>query len=158
MGLYCQLIDTLHFKFRGVCVGGKAYNCLTRLFSYVSFGGIYPCVCVPDRLLPGQRGPLWLCAMQYCESCTSPRTPEHLLYQYHAHLRPLLWRHLHPDTHLMEQLFNVSPSPPPDPPDLPHTNSSPQLRGTCSVGDLTLLLPEWRLGREVKILLGDCGY
>ncbi|XP_046871698.1 ectopic P granules protein 5 homolog [Hypomesus transpacificus] len=76
MGLYCQLIDTLHFKFR-------------------------------DRLLPGQRGPLWLCAMQYCESCTSPRTPEHLLYQYHAHLRPLLWRHLHPDTHLMEQLFNV---------------------------------------------------
>ncbi|KAK2837339.1 hypothetical protein Q5P01_014551 [Channa striata] len=60
-----------------------------------------------DRLLPGQRGALWLCMMQYCESCTSPRTPEHLLYLYHTHLRSLPWRHLHPDTQLMEQLFNV---------------------------------------------------
>lgn len=60
-----------------------------------------------DRLLPGQRGALWLCMMQYCESCTSPRTPEYLLYLYHTHLRSLQWRHLHPDTQLMEQLFNV---------------------------------------------------
>ncbi|XP_067375939.1 ectopic P granules protein 5 homolog isoform X2 [Channa argus] len=60
-----------------------------------------------DRLLPGQRGALWLCMMQYCESCTSPRTPEYLLYLYHAHLRSLPWRHLHPDTQLMQQLFNV---------------------------------------------------
>ncbi|XP_034026058.1 ectopic P granules protein 5 homolog [Thalassophryne amazonica] len=60
-----------------------------------------------DRLLPGQRGALWLCMMQYCESCTSPRTPEYLLYLYHTHLRSLPWRHLHPDTHLMEQFFNV---------------------------------------------------
>uniref|UniRef100_A0A4W6GAP0 Ectopic P-granules autophagy protein 5 homolog (C. elegans) n=1 Tax=Lates calcarifer TaxID=8187 RepID=A0A4W6GAP0_LATCA len=60
-----------------------------------------------DRLLPGQRGALWLCMMQYCESCTSPRTPEYLLYLYHTHLRSLPWRHLHPDTQLMEQLFNV---------------------------------------------------
>lgn len=45
--------------------------------------------------------------MQYCESCTSPRTPEYLLYLYHTHLRSLPWRHLHPDTQLMEQLFNV---------------------------------------------------
>ncbi|XP_029018537.1 ectopic P granules protein 5 homolog [Betta splendens] len=60
-----------------------------------------------DRLLPGQRGALWLCTMQYCESCTSPRTPEYLLYLYHTHLRSLPWRHLHPDTQLMEQLFSV---------------------------------------------------
>lgn len=65
---------------------------------------------VADRLLPGQRGALWLCMMQYCGSCTSPRTPEHLLYLYHTHLRSLSWRHLHPDTLLMEQLFNVRPS------------------------------------------------
>lgn len=45
--------------------------------------------------------------MQYCQSCTSPRTPEYLLYMYHMHLRSLPWRHLHPDTQLMEQLFNV---------------------------------------------------
>uniref|UniRef100_A0AAQ5ZL67 Ectopic P-granules autophagy protein 5 homolog n=1 Tax=Amphiprion ocellaris TaxID=80972 RepID=A0AAQ5ZL67_AMPOC len=60
-----------------------------------------------DRLLPGQRGALWLCLMQYCESCTSARTPEYLLYLYHTHLRSLPWRHLHPDTQLMQQLFNV---------------------------------------------------
>ncbi|XP_076006821.1 ectopic P granules protein 5 homolog isoform X2 [Genypterus blacodes] len=76
LGLYAQLTDTLHQKFR-------------------------------DRLLPGQRGALWLCMMQYCESCTSPRTPEYLLYLYHTHLRSLPWRYLHPDTQLMEQLFNV---------------------------------------------------
>lgn len=64
-------------------------------------------VYVADRLLPGQRGALWLCMMQYCESCTSPRTPEYLLYLYHTHLRSLPWRHLHPDTKLMEQLFSV---------------------------------------------------
>ncbi|XP_034396490.1 ectopic P granules protein 5 homolog isoform X2 [Cyclopterus lumpus] len=60
-----------------------------------------------DCLLPGQRGALWLCMMHYCENCTSPHTPEHLLYLYHTHLRSLPWRHLHPDTQLMEQLFNV---------------------------------------------------
>uniref|UniRef100_A0A8D3CF10 Ectopic P-granules autophagy protein 5 homolog (C. elegans) n=1 Tax=Scophthalmus maximus TaxID=52904 RepID=A0A8D3CF10_SCOMX len=76
VGLYAQLTDTLHHRFR-------------------------------DRLLPGQRGALWLCMMQYCESCTSPRTPEYLLYLYHTHLRSLPWRCLHPDTQLMEQLFNV---------------------------------------------------
>lgn len=76
IGLYTQLTETLHHRFR-------------------------------DRLLPGQRGPLWLCMMQYCESCTAPRTPEYLLYLYHTHLRSLPWRYLHPDTQLMEQLFNV---------------------------------------------------
>ncbi|XP_058491865.1 ectopic P granules protein 5 homolog [Solea solea] len=76
LGLYAQLTDALHHRFR-------------------------------DRLLPGQRGALWLCMMQYCESCTSPRTPEYLLYLYHTHLRSLPWKCLHPDTQLMEQLFNV---------------------------------------------------
>uniref|UniRef100_A0A8C6PTP5 Ectopic P-granules autophagy protein 5 homolog (C. elegans) n=1 Tax=Nothobranchius furzeri TaxID=105023 RepID=A0A8C6PTP5_NOTFU len=76
VGLYVQLVDVLHHKFR-------------------------------DRLRPSQRGALWLCLMQYCESCTSPRTPEYLLYLYHTHLRSLPWRHLHPDTRLMEQFFNV---------------------------------------------------
>ncbi|XP_028269596.1 ectopic P granules protein 5 homolog [Parambassis ranga] len=76
VGLYVQITETLHHKFR-------------------------------DRLLPGQRGALWLCMMQYCENCTSPRTPEYLLYLYHTHLRSLPWRYLHPDTQLMEQLFNV---------------------------------------------------
>ncbi|XP_069565474.1 ectopic P granules protein 5 homolog [Brachyistius frenatus] len=76
VGLYAQLTDTLHHKFR-------------------------------DCLLPGQRGALWLCLTEYCESCTSPRTPEYLLYLYHTHLRSLPWRYLHPDTQLMEQLFNV---------------------------------------------------
>lgn len=60
-----------------------------------------------DRLLPGQRGALWLCLMQYCESCTAPRTPEYLLYLYHKYLHNLPWTSLHPDTQLMEQLFNV---------------------------------------------------
>ncbi|XP_061134077.1 ectopic P granules protein 5 homolog [Syngnathus typhle] len=60
-----------------------------------------------DRLLPGQRGALWLSVMQYTESCTSPRTPEYLLYLHHSHLRNLPWRYLHPDTLLMEKLFNV---------------------------------------------------
>ncbi|XP_034547640.1 ectopic P granules protein 5 homolog isoform X2 [Notolabrus celidotus] len=60
-----------------------------------------------DRLLPGQRGALWLCMMQYCERCTAPCTPEYLLYLYHTHLRSLIWSHLHPDTQLMQQLFNV---------------------------------------------------
>ncbi|XP_061672965.1 ectopic P granules protein 5 homolog [Syngnathoides biaculeatus] len=76
VGLYAQLTDRLHQRFK-------------------------------DRLLPGQRGVLWLSVMQYCESCTSPRTPEYLLYLHHTHLRGLPWRYLHPDTVLMEQLFNV---------------------------------------------------
>ncbi|CAJ1068858.1 ectopic P granules protein 5 homolog isoform X1 [Xyrichtys novacula] len=60
-----------------------------------------------ERLLPGQRGALWLCMMQYCESCSAPCTPEYLLFLYHTHLRSLPWSHLYPDTQLMQQLFNV---------------------------------------------------
>uniref|UniRef100_A0A8C4I1F8 Ectopic P-granules autophagy protein 5 homolog (C. elegans) n=1 Tax=Dicentrarchus labrax TaxID=13489 RepID=A0A8C4I1F8_DICLA len=66
-----------------------------------------PLKCYPWLETDATRGALWLCMMQYCESCTSPRTPEYLLYLYHTHLRSLPWRHLHPDTQLMEQLFNV---------------------------------------------------
>ncbi|KAL0979304.1 hypothetical protein UPYG_G00183410 [Umbra pygmaea] len=60
-----------------------------------------------ECLLPGQHGALWLCLMEYCKTCISPHTPEYLLYLYHFHLRSLPWTQLHPDTQLMEQLFNV---------------------------------------------------
>ncbi|KAG5280995.1 hypothetical protein AALO_G00066300 [Alosa alosa] len=60
-----------------------------------------------DRLLPGQRGALWLHLMHYCESCTSPKMPEYLLYAYHSEYNLLLWKDLHPDQALMSQFFNV---------------------------------------------------
>ncbi|XP_040050539.2 ectopic P granules protein 5 homolog [Gasterosteus aculeatus] len=83
---------------------GNAAGCLVGLYAKLTDALHHK---FRDRLLPGQRGALWLCMMQYCESCTSPHTPEHLLYLYHTHLRGLPWRHLHPDTQLMEQLFSV---------------------------------------------------
>lgn len=109
--LYAQLTDTLHHKFRGwypavLSSHEWVFKCCYSLLSLL-LNLLLLCVYVSDRLLPGQRGALWLCMMQYCESCTSPRTPEYLLYLYHTHLRSLPWRHLHPDTQLMEQLFNV---------------------------------------------------
>ncbi|XP_076853684.1 ectopic P granules protein 5 homolog [Brachyhypopomus gauderio] len=60
-----------------------------------------------DRLLPGQRGALWLHLVQYCESCTSPKMPEYLLYTYHTEYSRLPWRELHPDQTIMNQFFNV---------------------------------------------------
>ncbi|XP_036454096.1 ectopic P granules protein 5 homolog [Colossoma macropomum] len=60
-----------------------------------------------DRLLPGQRGALWLHLMHYCETCTSPKMPEYLLYTYHAEYSRLPWKDLHPDQALMNQFFNV---------------------------------------------------
>ncbi|KAM8886889.1 ectopic P granules protein 5 homolog [Spinachia spinachia] len=83
---------------------GNAAGCLVGLYAKLTDALHHK---FRDRLLPGQRGALWLCMTQYCESCTSPHTPEYLLYLYHAHLRGLPWRHLHPDTQLMEQLFSV---------------------------------------------------
>ena len=70
------------------------------------------CVCgglcvVTDRLMPGQRGALWLHLMHYCKSCTSPKMPEYLLYAYHSEYGHLLWRDLLPDQALMSQFFNV---------------------------------------------------
>ncbi|XP_026178495.1 ectopic P granules protein 5 homolog [Mastacembelus armatus] len=82
----------------------SAAGCLVRLYAQLTDTLHHK---FRDRLLPGQRGALWLCMMQYCESCTSPCTPEYLLYLYHSHLRSLPWKHLHPDTQLMEQLFSV---------------------------------------------------
>ncbi|KAA0717308.1 Ectopic P granules protein 5 -like protein [Triplophysa tibetana] len=60
-----------------------------------------------DRLLPGQRGALWLHLMHYCETCTSPKMPEYLLYTYHTEYSRLPWKDLHPDQSLMNQFFNV---------------------------------------------------
>ncbi|XP_051748623.1 ectopic P granules protein 5 homolog [Ctenopharyngodon idella] len=60
-----------------------------------------------DRLLPGQRGALWHHLMHYCETCTSPKMPEYLLYTYHTEYSRLPWKDLHPDQTLMNQFFNV---------------------------------------------------
>lgn len=107
VGLYVQLTDSLHHKFRGRFSATFIRSCLDFFFLSLT-----DCVYISgaDRLLPGQRGALWLCMMQYCESCTAPRTPEYLLHLHHTHLRSLPWRHLHPDTQLMEQLFSVRDS------------------------------------------------
>lgn len=137
VGLYAQLTDTLHHKFRGGSSAGLCSRTSERLVLFVACAveAIYD-VYVADRLLPGQRGALWLCMMQYCESCTSPRTPEYLLYLYHTHLRSLPWRHLHPDTKLMEQLFNASHSTPsqlvtPDPSNAAHWSRRTWHSGAC---------------------------
>ncbi|XP_063051175.1 ectopic P granules protein 5 homolog isoform X2 [Engraulis encrasicolus] len=60
-----------------------------------------------DRLLPGQKGALWLHLKHYCDTCTSPKMPEYLLYAYHSEYKLLLWRDLHPDQALMTHFFNV---------------------------------------------------
>ncbi|KAK2845489.1 hypothetical protein Q7C36_010343 [Tachysurus vachellii] len=60
-----------------------------------------------DRLLPGQKGALWLHLMHYCKSCTSPKMPEYLLYNYHTEYSQLPWKDLYPDQTLMNQFFNV---------------------------------------------------
>ncbi|XP_030626189.1 ectopic P granules protein 5 homolog [Chanos chanos] len=60
-----------------------------------------------DRLLLGQRGALWLHVVFYCESCTSPKMPEYLLYTYHSEYSSLPWKDLHPDQTLMNQFFSV---------------------------------------------------
>ncbi|KAG1968633.1 ectopic P granules protein 5 homolog isoform X1 [Pimephales promelas] len=60
-----------------------------------------------DRLMPGQRGALWLHLMHYCETCTSPKMPEYLLYTFHTEYSRLPWKDLHPDQTLMNQFFNV---------------------------------------------------
>ncbi|XP_066509785.1 ectopic P granules protein 5 homolog isoform X2 [Hoplias malabaricus] len=76
VGLYTQLAETLHDKFK-------------------------------DRVLPGQRGAMWLHLMHYCETCTSPKMPEYLLYTYHTEYSRLPWKDLYPDEALMSQFFNV---------------------------------------------------
>ncbi|KAG7318270.1 hypothetical protein KOW79_018025 [Hemibagrus wyckioides] len=59
------------------------------------------------RLLPGQKGALWLHLMHYCKSCTSPKMPEYLLYNYHTEYSQLPWKDLYPDQALMNHFFNV---------------------------------------------------
>uniref|UniRef100_A0A671VZ58 Ectopic P-granules autophagy protein 5 homolog (C. elegans) n=1 Tax=Sparus aurata TaxID=8175 RepID=A0A671VZ58_SPAAU len=105
--LACSLNSLTHCITNSEVGSQPAVNVFVVCTAEVIYTFVCVCVYVADRLLPSQRGALWLCMMQYCESCTSPRTPEYLLYLYHTHLRSLPWRHLHPDTQLMEQLFNV---------------------------------------------------
>ncbi|KAM4808384.1 ectopic P granules protein 5 homolog [Rhinophrynus dorsalis] len=60
-----------------------------------------------DRLLPGQRGALWLHLMHYCETCTAPKLPEYILYAYHTEYSKLPWKDMYPDQTLMEEFFKV---------------------------------------------------
>ncbi|XP_043934118.1 ectopic P granules protein 5 homolog [Protopterus annectens] len=60
-----------------------------------------------DLLIPGQRGALWLHLLHYCETCTSPKMPEYILYTYHMEYATLPWREMHPDHTLMEAFFKV---------------------------------------------------
>uniref|UniRef100_A0AAY4BDZ3 Ectopic P-granules autophagy protein 5 homolog n=1 Tax=Denticeps clupeoides TaxID=299321 RepID=A0AAY4BDZ3_9TELE len=60
-----------------------------------------------EHLLVGQRGTLWLLLMHYCETCTSPKMPEYILYTHHTEYARLPWKDLHPDQALMRQFFNV---------------------------------------------------
>ncbi|XP_061469566.1 ectopic P granules protein 5 homolog isoform X3 [Rhineura floridana] len=60
-----------------------------------------------DKLLPSYHGALWLHLMHYCETCTAPKMPEHILYTFHAEFGRLPWKEMHPDRHLMEQFFKV---------------------------------------------------
>ncbi|OCU02726.1 hypothetical protein XELAEV_18008492mg [Xenopus laevis] len=60
-----------------------------------------------DRLLPGQRGALWLHLMHYCETCTAPKLPEYILYSYHTDYSKLPWKEMYPDQTIMEEFFKV---------------------------------------------------
>ncbi|XP_077792636.1 ectopic P granules protein 5 homolog isoform X1 [Podarcis muralis] len=60
-----------------------------------------------DKLLPSHHGPLWLHLMHYCETCTAPKMPEHILYTFHAEFGRLPWKEMHPDRQLMEEFFKV---------------------------------------------------
>ncbi|XP_078530871.1 ectopic P granules protein 5 homolog [Lissotriton helveticus] len=60
-----------------------------------------------DKLLPGQRGILWLHIMHYCETCAVPNMPEFILYTYHREYNKLSWKDMHPDQALMEEFFKV---------------------------------------------------
>ncbi|MGH0172201.1 UNVERIFIED_CONTAM: hypothetical protein FKN15_063006 [Acipenser sinensis] len=64
-----------------------------------------------EKLLPGQRGALWLHLMHYCETCTAPKMPEYILYTYHRAYSRLPWSDLHPDQALMDQFFKQDMTP-----------------------------------------------
>ncbi|XP_018596418.2 ectopic P granules protein 5 homolog isoform X3 [Scleropages formosus] len=59
------------------------------------------------RMLAEHRGALWLHLMHYCDTCTTPKMPEYLLYTYHSAYSHLPWSDLHPDPALMNRFFNV---------------------------------------------------
>ncbi|XP_069482999.1 ectopic P granules protein 5 homolog [Ambystoma mexicanum] len=60
-----------------------------------------------EKVLPGQRGILWLHLIHYCESCAAPTMPEFILYTYHHEYGKLSWKEMHPDQALMEEFFKV---------------------------------------------------
>ncbi|XP_078252336.1 ectopic P granules protein 5 homolog isoform X1 [Rhinoraja longicauda] len=60
-----------------------------------------------DKLIPGHRGALWFHLMYYCETSTTPKMPEYILYTYHSEYSKLPWRELYPDQALMEEFFKV---------------------------------------------------
>uniref|UniRef100_A0ACB8ENP7 Uncharacterized protein n=1 Tax=Sphaerodactylus townsendi TaxID=933632 RepID=A0ACB8ENP7_9SAUR len=62
-----------------------------------------------DKLLPGHQGTLWLHLMHYCQTCTAPKMPEHILYTLHTEFARLPWKEMHPDQQLMEEFFKVPP-------------------------------------------------
>ncbi|XP_077202821.1 ectopic P granules protein 5 homolog isoform X2 [Paroedura picta] len=60
-----------------------------------------------DKLLPSHQGALWLHLMQYCQTCTAPKMPEHILYTLHTEFGRLPWKEMHPDHQLMEEFFKI---------------------------------------------------
>ncbi|KAL8204232.1 UNVERIFIED_CONTAM: Ectopic P granules protein 5, partial [Gekko kuhli] len=60
-----------------------------------------------DKLLPSHRGALWLHLMHYCQTCTAPKMPEHILYALHSEFARLPWKEMHPDHQLMEEFFKI---------------------------------------------------
>lgn len=113
VSLYAHLTETLHEKSKGKHTR-RQDNTHIMIYSAIVYNIFHPFVnndhfmfVVVDRLLPGQRGALWLHLMHYCETCTSPKMPEYLLYTYHTEYSRLPWKDLHPDQTLMRQFFNV---------------------------------------------------
>ncbi|XP_062984350.1 ectopic P granules protein 5 homolog [Elgaria multicarinata webbii] len=77
---------------------------MVQLYAY-SIGVIHESF--KDKLLPSHHGALWQHLARYCESCTAPKMPEHILYTFHTEFLRLPWKEMHPDRHLMEEFFKV---------------------------------------------------
>ncbi|XP_063151942.1 ectopic P granules protein 5 homolog [Candoia aspera] len=60
-----------------------------------------------DKLLPSDQGALWLLLMHYCETCTAPRMPEHVIHTFHREFGRLPWKEMYPEQRLMEEFFKV---------------------------------------------------
>lgn len=118
LSLYTKLTANLHDKFKGKDVIsvvksvskkliGFSFSLLLQIHVQISATTNLLYYFESDRLLPGQKGALWLHLTQYCKSCTSPKMPEYLLYNYHTEYSQLPWKDLYPDETLMSQFFNV---------------------------------------------------